>query len=201
MVKRGVLGGSFDPIHIGHLLIAEEVRQRLGLDEVVFVPAGQPWMKTAEALATASDRWEMVTLAIGDQKGFVASRVDLERAGPSYAGDTVRDLWRERGPADDCVFIMGMDALATLPEWHEVDAFLRLCRVAVVERLEVDRASALERLERELPGAAERVCFVQCGRFDINATDIRRRVKEGRSIKHRVPPAVEEYIIKHGLYC
>ncbi|MCH8284850.1 MAG: nicotinate-nucleotide adenylyltransferase [Chloroflexi bacterium] len=198
MAKRGVFGGSFNPVHVGHLLVAESVREAAGLDEVVFVPASRPWMKPAPALAPASDRWAMIQLAIGQNERFSASRVDLDRDGPSYAVDTIRDLVRESG--DEYFFIMGADALTALPEWHEADELLRLCRVVAVERPGWDGAAALAGVERALPGATNRICAVSSVLIDVSSSDLRRRIKDGRSIKYRVPPAVEEYIAERGLY-
>ena len=200
MVKRGVFGGSFDPVHVGHLLVAESVREAAGLDEVIFVPAGRPWMKPEQALAPASDRWAMVLLAIGQNDRFSASRVDLDREGPSYAVDTMRDL--VRGSGDEQFFIMGADALKALPEWREAEELLRLCRLVVVERPGGDSAlpTLAGNVGRALPAAANRICVVSSVLVDVSSSDLRRRVKDGRSIKYRVPPAVEEYIAQRGLY-
>ncbi len=200
MRYRGVFGGTFNPIHVGHLLVAEETRAVLDLEEVIFVPTGRPWMKGSDDLAEAADRWAMVNLAIASNPAFVASRVDLDRPGPSYAVDTLHDL--KRGQSGPCgfFFIMGMDSLEGLPKWKEPEAMLRMCKIAVVTRPNHDRQAALANLAQRLPQVADRVVFVDGLFIDISSTDIRRRCREGRSIKYRVPEAVEAYIHERGLY-
>ena len=197
---RGVLGGTFNPIHLGHLLIAEEVRIALGLEQVLFVPAGKPWMKHEDDLAPGEHRWEMVLRALASNPAFGASRVDLDRPSPSYAIDTLRDLLREHPGPCDYYFIMGMDALHELPKWKQPRRMLELCKVAVVRRPGNNSEETLGAVERALPGLGDRVSFVEGPLIEISSTDIRRRCREGLSIKYRVPELVEEYIQEHGLY-
>ena len=199
-MRRGVLGGTFNPVHAGHLLIAEDVRLGLGLAEVVFVTAPRPWMKDAEELAAIEDRLEMVRLATADNPHFSVSAVDTERPGPTYAGDTIRDLRRESGGRDEFFFIMGADSLADLPRWHEAKGFVKLCRVAAVARVDRDTAAVVRAVERELPEAKGRIEVVEAALIDVSSTEIRRRVQHGESIRYRVPAAVEEYIRRKGLY-
>lgn len=200
MPGRGVFGGTFNPIHLGHLLLAEEVRTVLGLAEIIFVPTGLPWMKEQDELASADDRWAMVNLAIASNPAFTASRVDIDRPGPSYAVDTVKDLLAGQPGACDLFFIMGVDSLEALPRWKEPQEMLRLCRIAVVSRPGYDVEATAASLRRALPEAVDRLRFVEGLRIDISSTDIRRRRREGRSIRYRVPEAVEAYIMARGLY-
>jgi len=198
-VEVGILGGTFNPIHLGHLLIAEESRTALGLAAVVFAPAGQPWMKLPEGLAPREDRWRMVELATASNPHFRPSRVDLDRLGPSYAVDTVKDV-RRLEPGVSPWFIMGVDAFESLPQWRQPERLLGLCGLVVVARPGHDTARALAEVARLLPGVESQVRFVEGIHVDISATDIRRRCREGRSIKYRVPEAVESYILERGLY-
>ncbi len=199
-MKRGVLGGTFNPVHNGHVMVAEEARSRLGLTEVILVPAGEPWMKQDDELAPTEHRWEMVLRATAHDPALVASRVDIERPGPSYAIDTMGDLMKEFPDTSDYRFIMGMDALLSLPMWKEPTKMLGLFRVAVVTRPHVDMEKAVAAVSRELPGVMERIDFLEGLKIDISSTDIRRRCKEGSSIGGLVPKEVEAYIQEHGLY-
>ena len=198
--RRGVLGGTFNPIHLGHLLVAEEARSALALDEVIFVPAGDPWMRTQEEIALKEHRWDMVLRAIEPNPHFSASRVDLDRAGPSYTVDTLKDLLFGKPGAGLYWFIMGVDTLMGLPRWKDPERLLRLCRLAVVSRPGNDLSKTMETLTKELPFIANRIDVVSGLAVDISATDIRERVRAGRSIKYRVPDAVESYIMERGLY-
>jgi nicotinate-nucleotide adenylyltransferase len=208
----GVFGGTFNPIHLGHLLAAETARETLALDGVVFVPAGDPWMRTGEAVAAKDDRWNMTALAVQGNPAFAASRVDLDRPGPTYAVDTLRDMigaglfMQASGehPAPKAPpqfwFILGADALAGLQRWKDPSVLLRLCRIAVVTRPGRDVHAVIKAVAAELPEAPARVDIVPGLEVDISATDIRRRMREGRSIRYRVPEAVERYIMERGLY-
>jgi nicotinate-nucleotide adenylyltransferase len=200
-MRVGVLGGTFDPIHIGHLVAAEEVRVQLRLDRVVFVPAGLPPHKLTDDVASVAHRLAMVNLAVASNPYFTVSHVDIDRFGPSYTVDTIELLRDEWGRAADNVelyFIMGSDSLADIPIWHKPERLIRLCRLAVVGRpgYQVD----MEELERSLPGITSRVHCVNSPQLDISSTDIQRRVREGLPIKYQVPEAVEDYIYENELY-
>lgn len=197
-MRVGVLGGTFDPIHIGHLVAAEEARAQLRLDRVIFVPAGLPPHKLSNNISPIDHRLAMVKLAIASNPYFTISRVDIDRFGPCYTVDTIQLLRDELGSDVELYFIMGSDSLADLPTWHQPQRLIRLCRLAVVERpgYQVD----MEELERVLPGITSRVHFINAPQLDISSTDIQRRVREGLPIKYQVPEAVEEYIYKHWLY-
>lgn len=195
----GVLGGTFDPIHIGHLVIAEEARLRLGLSQVVFVPAGQPWLKQDSNISPGEHRLEMIRLAIAPNAFFRASTVDLERPGPSYTVDTLAALKRELGQEANLYFILGLDALAGLPTWKEPQKIVELCHLVAARRPEAMDLD-LESLERSVPGISSRVIILDNPLIDISSSDIRHRVAEGKSIHEMVPEAVERYIRERRLY-
>lgn len=196
-MRIGVLGGTFDPIHTGHLAIAEEVRDRLDLEEVCFVPAGAPWMKAGQALSSAQDRLCMVRKAVEDNPFFRVSTVELERSGPSYTVDTLRELQEEYGPDARLFFILGSDAYARFGEWKDPEGILSLATLVVVDRPGV--AESTEEMEEGLD-IANRVEHVKSIRLEIGAVDIRRRVLEGSSIRYLVPEPVERHIYARGLY-
>jgi nicotinate-nucleotide adenylyltransferase len=198
-MKIGLLGGTFDPIHMGHLVIAEEVRLKLALDDVLFIPAGQPWLKSERRVAPGEHRLEMLKLAIGPNPHFKVSTIELERPSPSYSVDTVSALRDELGADVELYFIVGFDALAELPIWKEPSRLLDLCHIVAVRRpgyAELDWRS----LEQAIPGISSRVVVVDVSQIDISSTHIRERVAEGLSISHLVPEAVEGYILKNRLY-
>lgn len=195
----GVLGGTFDPIHIGHLIIAEEARLRLGLSQVIFVPAGEPWLKEHSTISPGEHRLEMIRLAIVPNLFFRASTVDLERPGPSYTVDTLTDLRRELGEEAQLYFILGLDALAELPTWREPERIIETCRLAAARRPEV-RDLDLESLERSIPGISHRVSILDNPLINISSSEIRERVAAGLPITDLVPDAVARYIREKGLY-
>jgi len=199
MMDIGVLGGTFDPIHIGHLIIAEEARLRLGLSQVIFVPAGQPWLKEHRNFTPGEHRMEMLRLAIAPNPYFRVSTVDLERSGPSYTVDTLTDLRRELGQEANLYFILGVDAIAQLPTWREPQKIVELCHLVVAKRPGV-RDLDLHSLERSIADIASRVIILDNPLIDISSSEIRKRVAEGKSIHGMVPEAVERYIREKGLY-
>jgi nicotinate-nucleotide adenylyltransferase len=195
----GVLGGTFDPVHVGHLIIAEEARIRLGLSQVVFVPAGQPWLKQDSDISSGEHRLEMIRLAIAPNAFFRASTVDLERPGPSYTVDTLADLKRELGQEGNLYFILGLDALAGLPTWKEPQKIVELCYLVAAKRAEAMDVD-MDSLERSIPSISSRVIILDNPLIDISSSDIRQRVAEGKSIHAMVPDAVERYIREKRLY-
>lgn len=196
-MRVGVLGGTFDPIHCAHLRIAEEARERLELDRVLFVPAAHQPLKPRPA-AAARDRLEMVRLAVASNPAFEALDLEIERPGPSYTVDTLRAL-AARLPGARLWFIVGGDALPELDRWREPGALVELAGFAVVPR--PGQADPLRaRVPASLRGPGSEWVEVPCPRLDISATDIRRRVAEGRSIRYLVPDAVLEYVEKRRLY-
>jgi nicotinate-nucleotide adenylyltransferase len=197
-MRIGVLGGTFDPIHLAHLAAAEEVRVRIALERVLFVPAGLPPHKLHVNVTPTEHRLKMVELAIADNPHFTLSRVDIDRFGPSYTVDTIELLHDEYGPDAELYFIMGSDSLAELLTWHKPERLIRLCRIVALTR--PGHRVDLKELNRLLPGAIARVQLLDMPLLEISGTDLQRRVRAGLSIKYLVPPAVETYIHRHGLY-
>jgi len=195
----GVLGGTFDPIHIGHLILAEEVRARLNLAEILFVPAGQPWLNKTSPILPAEHRVEMVRLAIADKPYFKLSTMEIERAGPTYTVDTITELKARLGAGDELFFILGWDNLAELPLWQEPSRLIKMCRLVAVPRPDYPLPD-LKALEASIPGLSQRVMLMDKPEIDISASAIRNRVAQGLSIRHLVPELVDEYIRQHKLY-
>ena len=198
-MKIGVLGGTFDPIHNGHLGIAGSACRELGLNRVLFVPAREPWLKGGRGIAPARHRVEMIKLAILSDSRYNISHVDLERDGPSYTVDTLSDLRRELGSDAGLYFILGMDALEGLAGWREPGRIVEMCHLVVARRPGVAMID-LKELEARLPGISEKIVVIDNELYDINSTEIRRRVAVGRSVEGLAPDAVARYIRENGLY-
>lgn len=198
----GIMGGTFDPIHLGHLAAADEAREVLGLERIVFVPAGIPPHKSDQAVTAPEHRLDMVAAAIADNASFELSRIDLDRAGPSFTVDTVELIAvaeRASGREPDLTFILSSETLLELPTWHEPERLLDRCRLAVVPRAGYpapDRAW----LSEHFPGREDRVVSLGGARLEISSSAIRERVARGRSIRYLVPATVAEYISAHRLY-
>ena len=198
-MKIGVLGGTFDPIHNGHLGIAESACRELGLAQVLFVPARDPWLKGSRDIAPPQHRVEMVKLAVSAYTRYNISHVDLKRDGPSYTVDTLSDLRSELGSTADLYFIMGMDAMEGLPDWREPERIIKMCHLVVAKRPGVDIID-LKALEKRLTGISEKVIVIDNDLYDINSTGIRQWVSGGHSINGLVPDTVARYIRENGLY-
>ena len=195
----GVMGGTFDPIHIGHLIVAEEARTRLNLVEVLFVPAGQPWLKPSSPISVAEHRVQMVRLAIANKPYFKLSTMEIERPGPSYTVDTIAELQGQLGSEHELYFILGWDNLAQLPQWHEPSRLVKMCRLVAVPRVGYT-VPDLKSLEAAIPGLSQSVILLDTPEIDISASGIRERITQGLSISGLVPEAVERYIRQHKLY-
>jgi nicotinate-nucleotide adenylyltransferase len=191
--RIGVMGGTFDPIHHGHLVAAEEASHALDLERVLFVPVGDPWQKADQDVSPAPDRVEMVRLATSDNDVFEVSQVDIDRAGPTYTIDTLRVLADERAGAE-LFFITGADAMLEILTWKDPQEALRLATFVAVTRPGHDLAGL-----RKL-GIEERVVMLEIPALAISSTDIRVRVADGRPIRYLVPGPVEAYIRERGLY-
>jgi nicotinate-nucleotide adenylyltransferase len=187
--RIGVMGGTFDPIHHGHLVAASEVRQVFDLDEVIFVPTGQPWMKSASS--DAEHRYLMTVIATASNPDFRTSRVDIERGGPTYTIDTLRDL-RDEYPDADLFFITGADAVAQILEWKDNDELWELAHFVAVSR--PGHALSISGLPQQ------RVSSLEVPALAISSTDCRARVGRGFPVWYLVPDGVVQYISKHHLY-
>jgi nicotinate-nucleotide adenylyltransferase len=200
--RVGILGGTFDPIHYGHLVIAEQVREALRLDRVLFVPAARPPHKLDEAISPAADRTAMVKLAIAGNPAFAVCPIELERDGPSYTVDTLEmlaDESRRDGIERSFFFILSSEAAAALPKWRSPARILELAQLAVVARpgFPVPDPQILSGMAG---AAADRVLAIETLPLANSASDVRSRAASGRSIRYLVPPAVESYIRDHRLY-
>ncbi len=198
MVRLGVMGGTFDPVHNGHLAIAVETRRRLELDYVLFVPAGQPWLKSELPVSTAEYRYEMVCLAIQPYPGLRVSRIEIDRPGPSYTVDTLTQVRSELGESR-LFFIIGWDCLPQLPQWYKITKLIELCEIAAVPRPGYSFPD-LENLGKEIPGIERRIVLLDSPKIDISATEIRSLVSRGWPITGLVPEAVQDYIVEKKLY-
>ena len=200
--RVGILGGTFDPIHYGHLVIAEEVRVALDLTEVVFIPAGQPPHKLSHHITSVQHRLAMLELALASNLHFFYSRIEIERDGPSYTADTLQTLREQWGPDTDIDFIIGWDSLEELHTWHEAPRLLSaLTHLVAVRRPGYEDDAAYNKtLEARLPGILQRLLIVPAPQLDISATDLRERVACGKPIKYQTPEPVEAYIRKNLLY-
>ena len=190
--RIGVMGGTFDPIHHGHLVAASEVGHFYSLDEVIFVPTGQPWQKADYQVSTAEDRYLMTVIATASNPRFSVSRVDIDRPGPTYTIDTLRDLRATRGPGAEFFFITGADALAQMMTWQDADELFKLAHFVGCTR-PGHRLSGVG-----LPD--DRVSLVEIPALAISSTNCRQRVEAGQPIWYLVPDGIVQYISKRSLY-
>ena len=195
----GVFGGTLDPIHIGHLLIAEQARVSVGLEEVIFIPTGQPWMKGDASITEAHHRMNMVRLAVDSNPCIRASAMEVDRPGPTYTLDTLRGLREEISQGEEIYFILGIDSLKEVGRWKEPATVLELCSLVAAPRPGHD-GQDLSFLDEIRPGSTEKVVLLEGPRVDISGTAIRQRVALGLSVRYQVPDAVDHYIHGHGLY-
>jgi nicotinate-nucleotide adenylyltransferase len=201
-LRVGILGGTFDPIHYGHLAIAEQVREALALDRVLFVPAAVPPHKIGLRITPPHHRVAMVELAVAGNPAVRASQIELGREGPSYTSDTLDELTAQAARqrvAREFFFILSSEALSALPCWHEWERLLTLCRLAVVERPGTPVPSASE-LAARLGDHAERIVAIETVPSINSASALRLRAAARQTIRYLVPPAVEAYICDHHLY-
>jgi nicotinate-nucleotide adenylyltransferase len=186
-MKVGILGGTFDPIHIGHLIAASSVYEALNLDSVVFTPAGDPWQKRDRELSTGQQRLSMVKLAIADDSRFQASDIEINRSGPTYAIDTIRD-WKIAHPDHELFWIVGSDALSGIPSWHEWEAFVNEVTIVAVNRVGQSESVPFEFISVDMPEVR------------ISATELRDRFTNKLDTQYLVPKKVSDYIADQGLY-
>lgn len=194
----GIMGGTFDPIHIGHLQIACAVSQRLGLEQVMFIPAYIPPHKLGMDFAPAEDRYAMTELAIASYEGFIVSDMEMKRSGVSYTIDTVRQLAKEH-PEEQLYFIIGADSVAQLHTWHNIQELLELAIFVAAGRPGYD--GVMEKAESHLGAIArKRIILLDTTEYDVSSTEIRSRIKAGQPLTGLVTTEVEEYIYEHSLY-
>ena len=199
MARVGLLGGTFNPPHIGHLVCAQEAHAQLGLDRVLLVPVHTPPHKETDGDPGVEVRVALCEAAVAGDERLGVSRAEADVPGRSYTVDTLNRLHDAR-PDDQLTFIVGGDMAASLPQWREPQAILELCTIGAAARDGVGRAEVLERLDRELPGASDRIRFFDMPRIDISSTLIRRRVAAGEPVRYLVPDAVAASIEREGLY-
>jgi len=190
--RLGVMGGTFDPIHHGHLVAASEVQFWFHLDEVVFVPTGQPWQKSDQKVSPAEDRYLMTVIATASNPRFSASRVDIDRPGPTYTVDTLRDLRSLRGPGWELYFITGADALEQILSWRDLDELFELAHFVGCTRPGHTLSDA------GLPEG--KVTLVEVPALAISSTECRQRISDGEPIWYLVPDGIVQYITKRHLY-
>lgn len=202
MRRVGLMGGTFDPVHYGHLVVAEEVYAALDLAEMLFVPAGQPPHKPNRVVTGAQHRLAMLEFAIAGNPHFSISRVDLDRPGPSYTVETLRLLREQWGELTALYFVIGWDSLEDLLTWYDPAGILQqLSYLVAVRRPGYNEHEGYrDSLEARLPGIKQRLLVVPAPQFDISSTDLRQRVAEKRPIKYQVPESVEQYIKQYKFY-
>jgi nicotinate-nucleotide adenylyltransferase len=196
-LRVGILGGTFDPPHIGHLILGEYAADTLELTHLLYIPAADPPHKQDEQKSPVEHRLAMLQLALADNARFEISRVDIDRAGPHYSLDTVR-IVQEQYPDAELYFVMGGDSLRDLPTWHHPADLIRLCKLAVMGRLGADARPEMH--EHILPGLAERVVMIESPLIEISSTEIVQRLNAGRSVRYLLPDSVLAYIQQHNLY-
>ena len=196
-MRLGVFGGTFDPPHLGHLILAEAARDQLQLDKVLWVIAGQSPLKQDRILTPAPTRVAMVQAAIADNLAFALSRIDLDRPAPHYTVDTLKLLGAEFLNAE-LYFLMGKDSLRDLPRWKNPVEIIRLATLVVSQR--PGAAMDLSEIELAVPGVSQRVCWLNAPQLEIASSDIQERAREGRTVRYMLPQAVEEIVRREGLY-
>jgi nicotinate-nucleotide adenylyltransferase len=195
--RIGILGGSFDPVHIGHLLLAQTAHEQAHLDRIMFVPAGHQWRKAEREMTPATQRLEMVRLAVDDVPYFEVSEIEVEREGPSYSDVTLEQV-HDANPAAELFFILGYDALADLPHWHAPQRVCELATLAVAARAD---GPGLAASHAALGDLSARIVWLDMPQLEISASVIRERAKAGLPLRWLVPDAVADYIAAQDLYC
>jgi len=219
LTRVGLLGGSFNPVHNGHLAIARQTQDLLGFDQILFIPTGDPPHKPVGTLASAKDRYEMVRLAIASDPTFAVSTVEINRPGKSYTLDTIRALRQQYGPGTSLFFLIGLDAFLDFPSWREPATLLTLCSFVVISRPGISfqsltRITLLPAIPKEplgdldegrrsrldVPLPHQQLICVHLPPTPVSASDIRNRVRQSQPVANLLPPSVESYIIQHHLY-
>lgn len=197
-LRIGLFGGTFDPPHLGHLILASEAQTQLGLNRLLWILTPEPPHKLDQTITPVEDRLAMVQLAIADNPAFELSRIELDRPGPHYTLDTIQ-LVAAQNPGADIVPIIGGDSLRDLPKWHEPQKLVYACHWIGVMRRPYDRSN-LDELESQLPGISSKVHYVDAPLLEIASREIRNRIAEGKSVRYYLPANVFDYISQHHLY-
>ncbi len=199
--RVGILGGSFDPPHAGHLMIALEAKARAGLDRVLFIPAGEQWLKEGQDVAPAAHRLAMTHLLTGSTADFVVSDMEVTRPGPTYTVDTLRKLREDSLPDAEYYFILGEDSVADLPRWHRPQELVTLCRFIAMPRAAGAERPELTAAYDAIPGLRDRVTVLEdAPRMDVSSSSVRDMLRSGASVRGIVPEAVVKYIAAHRVY-
>ncbi|MCI7612747.1 MAG: nicotinate-nucleotide adenylyltransferase [Selenomonadaceae bacterium] len=196
--RIGIFGGTFDPIHLGHLIVAETIMDEFSLDRVVFIPAAVPPHKLGQDVSEARHRYMMTMLAICSNPRFEASDMEMQRSGPSYSRDTLAELIREHGEDTEFYFVVGADSVASLHTWNRIEELLAMCHFVGASR--PGCLPDMEDIRRRFGRLADRIHCLETPELEISSTDIRQRVRQGKTIRYIVPEAVEQYIYKERLY-
>jgi nicotinate-nucleotide adenylyltransferase len=199
-MRVGILGGTFDPIHLGHLIVAEEARLARDLEQVIFVPAGQPRLKGEEPLATAEQRLRMVELAVSSNPHFRVVRDEVDRSGPTYTVETLRQLKQDLGNETTLCFILGLDALAQFHRWKDPEGIIDMCELVIASRPGFQNTGILDEQLARYPTLGAKTSLLNLPRIDISSTDIRQRASRGGSLRYLVPDEVSDYARREGLY-
>jgi len=195
----GLLGGTFDPVHNGHLHIAEEARCRLNLGKIILLPAGNPQLREGEVSATPAQRLEMLALAASVMPCCEVSDMEIKRKGPTFTVDTVAEIKETLDSGDELFFILGWDNVSRLPEWHEVQKLVEMCYLVAAPRPNSPKPD-IKKLEELMPGVSERIMLMDRPLVNISSSDVRERIRHHLSVRHLVPEAVNQYIKDRGLY-
>ncbi len=198
-MKIGLLGGTFDPPHLGHIQIARRVKDQLGLDIVLFVVAGNPRLKPGKVNISAKERVHMTSLAIKGEDGFMVSTMEAERQGPTYTIETLKELEKQGLSGDDIYFILGWDNLTKLKDWREPQEIIKKCFLVAVPRTGIPKPE-ISQLEKELPGISARLIILEEPVVDVSSSLIREKIQQGEGITGMLPEGVEAYIEKNKLY-
>ena len=198
-MRVGVLGGTFDPVHMGHLIIAEEAQNKLGLSEVIFIPAGDPWLKASSNITDAMVRLNMLQMALEGNPSFSIDTQEIDRPGPSFTVDTIVNLSSRLEADSEIYFIIGLDALADLAKWKQPRRLAEICYFATMKRPGYT-ALDLKALDVDIPGVSERIHILDNIQVDISSSNIRQRIYSGLSIRYLVPAGTKEYIESMNLY-
>ena len=200
-MKLGIMGGTFDPVHMGHLLIAENARCALSLDQVLFVPAGRPWLRGEAKVSEGHHRLRMVELAIAGNPAFSATDIEIDRPGPTYTVDTLETLKDDYGEGTELFFIIGSDALVNMDRWRSPARLFELSTLAVFGRSDGEDSLVLTyRLTHQFPQIVDAVVWMGRSLTSISSTDIRRRLAADEPVRYMVPDSVDQYIRENGLY-